>query len=99
MTIVKLGAIIIATGNAANPMLPSGKVCAAQRMIATLQKAGVPISVRDACNRMQISYSTAWNPFTDSFWKVCSDAFFETAINSPIKNSSGKKYWHKGNAP
>ena len=38
---MKLGAIIIATGNAANPMLPSGEVCVAQRMIASLQKAGV----------------------------------------------------------
>lgn len=46
VTIVKLGAIIIATGNAANPMLSSGDVCVAQRMIASLQKAGVaPIIV------------------------------------------------------
>lgn len=42
VTILKLGAIIIATGDAANPMLPSGGICVTQRMIATLQKAGVP---------------------------------------------------------
>lgn len=45
VTILKLGAIMIATGKAANPMLPSGDVCVAQRMIASLQKAGVSFVV------------------------------------------------------
>lgn len=38
---MKLGAVLIATGKNANPMLSSGDVTVAQRMIATLQKAGV----------------------------------------------------------
>ena len=38
---MKFGAILIATGMYANPMLPSGEITVAQRMIATLQKAGV----------------------------------------------------------
>lgn len=42
---MKLGAIIIAAGKEANPMLPSGDVCVAQRMIASLQKAGVSVIV------------------------------------------------------
>ena len=40
---MKLGAVLIATGSAANPMLPSGDICVAQRMIASLQKAGVAL--------------------------------------------------------
>ena len=38
---MRLGAVLIAAGKHANPMLPSGEITVAQRMIATLQKAGV----------------------------------------------------------
>ena len=38
---MRLGAVLIAAGTQANPMLPSGEITVAQRMIATLQKAGV----------------------------------------------------------
>lgn len=38
---MKLGAVLIAAGKNANPMLPSGEITVAQRMIAALQKAGV----------------------------------------------------------
>lgn len=38
---MRLGAILIASGEYANPMLPSGEITVAQRMIASLQKAGV----------------------------------------------------------
>jgi len=38
---LKLGALLIATGTGAYPMLPSGEICVAQRMIAAVQKAGV----------------------------------------------------------
>lgn len=38
---MRLGAVLIAAGTWANPMLPSGEITVAQRMIATLQKAGV----------------------------------------------------------
>jgi len=40
---MKLGAILIAAGKYANPMLPSGEITVAQRMIAMLQKAGVTL--------------------------------------------------------
>lgn len=42
---MRLGAILIAAGKHANPMLPSGEITVAQRMIATLQKAGVTLIV------------------------------------------------------
>lgn len=38
---MRLGAVLIAAGTQANPMLSSGEITVAQRMIATLQKAGV----------------------------------------------------------
>lgn len=38
---MKLGAVLIAAGKNANPLLPSGEITVAQRMIATLQKTGV----------------------------------------------------------
>ena len=38
---MRIGAVLIAAGIQANPMLPSGEITVAQRMIATLQKAGV----------------------------------------------------------
>lgn len=38
---MRLGAVLIAAGTQSNPMLPSGEITVAQRMIATLQKAGV----------------------------------------------------------
>lgn len=38
---MRLGAVLIAAGKQANPMLPSGEITVAQRMIASLQKAGV----------------------------------------------------------
>lgn len=38
---MRLGAILIAAGKNANPMFPSGEITVAQRMIASLQKAGV----------------------------------------------------------
>ena len=38
---MRLGAVLIAAGTQAKPMLPSGEITVAQRMIATLQKAGV----------------------------------------------------------
>lgn len=40
---MRLGAILIAAGNNADPMLPSGEITVIQRMIATLQKVGVPL--------------------------------------------------------
>ena len=40
---MKLGAVLIASGKNANPMLLSGDITVAQRMIATLQKAGVAL--------------------------------------------------------
>ena len=43
---MRLGAVLIAAVECANPTLPSGEITAAQRMIASLQKAGVtPIAV------------------------------------------------------
>ena len=38
---MRFGAVLIATGKHTTPMLPSGDITVAQRMIATLQKAGV----------------------------------------------------------
>ena len=38
---MRLGAVLIAAGKNANPMLLSGEITVAQRMIASLQKAGV----------------------------------------------------------
>ncbi len=38
---MKLGAVLIAAGKNANPLLSSGEITVAQRMIATLQKTGV----------------------------------------------------------
>ena len=38
---MKLGAVLIAAGKNANPLLPSGEITVAQRMIATFQKTGV----------------------------------------------------------
>lgn len=43
VTTMRLGAILIAAGKHANPMLPSGEITVAQRMIASLQKAGVTL--------------------------------------------------------
>lgn len=40
---MKLGAVLIAAGKNAKPMLSSGGITVAQRMIATLQKAGVTL--------------------------------------------------------
>lgn len=40
---MRLGAVLIAAGKHANPMLPSGEITVAQRMIASLQKAGVTL--------------------------------------------------------
>ena len=40
---MRLGAVLIAAGKHANPMLPSGEITVAQRMIASLQKAGVSL--------------------------------------------------------
>lgn len=40
---MELGAVLIATGKQANPMHKSGDITVAQRMIATLQKAGVSL--------------------------------------------------------
>jgi len=40
---MRLGAVLIAAGKRANPMLPSGEITVAQRMIASLQKAGVTL--------------------------------------------------------
>lgn len=40
---MRLGAVLIAAGKNANPMMPSGEITVAQRMIASLQKAGVTI--------------------------------------------------------
>lgn len=40
---MELGAVLIATGKQANPMHNSGDITVAQRMIATLQKAGVSL--------------------------------------------------------
>ena len=38
---MNLGAVLIAAGSNTNPMHPSGEITVAQRMIASLQKAGV----------------------------------------------------------
>ena len=43
VTTMRLGAVLIAAGKCANPMLPSGEITVAQRMIASLQKAGVTL--------------------------------------------------------
>ena len=40
---MRLGAVLIAAGKHANPMLPSGEITVAQRMIASFQKAGVSL--------------------------------------------------------
>ena len=40
---MRFGAVLIATGKHTTPMLPSGDITVAQRMIATLQKAGVTL--------------------------------------------------------
>ena len=40
---MRLGAVLIAAGKHVNPMLPSGEITVAQRMIATLQKAGATL--------------------------------------------------------
>ena len=40
---MRLGAVLIAAGQHANPMLLSGEITVAQRMIASLQKAGVTL--------------------------------------------------------
>ena len=40
---MRLGAVLIAAGKHADPMLPSGEITVARRMIATLQKAGVTL--------------------------------------------------------